>query len=120
MGTVIEVQQHPAGSRGLVIEQPEVGAETDQFGVHADFYAYLLAARPQGLTTAALGDPTWRIGYSNLTGAALIPTGHGQIAVHAGDPVAHHKLLGWAERWQSLGRPGYAHPRPQLDQNEYG
>ncbi|HWR46771.1 MAG TPA: rRNA adenine N-6-methyltransferase family protein [Pseudonocardiaceae bacterium] len=86
----------------------------------ADFYAYLLAARPQGLTTAALGDPIWRIGYSNPTGAALIPTGEGQIAVHAGDPLAHHKLLGWAERWRSLGRPGYAHLRPQLDQDESG
>ncbi|MBV9140570.1 MAG: hypothetical protein JO115_06610 [Pseudonocardiales bacterium] len=86
----------------------------------ADFYAYLLAARPQGLTTAAFGDPTWRIGYSNPTGAALIPIDEGEVIVHTGGLIAHHQLLDWAERWRSLGRPGYAHLRPQLHHVECG
>ncbi len=90
----------------------------DESGI--DFYAYLLAARPQGLTTAALGDPTWRIGYSNPAGTALIPAGEGQNVIHIGDPSAYQNLLGWAQQWRSLGRPGYAHLRPQLDQDENG
>jgi protein-L-isoaspartate(D-aspartate) O-methyltransferase len=86
----------------------------------ADFYAYLLAERPHGLTTAAFGDHTWRIGYSNPTGVALIPTDEGQVTAHAGDLIAHHQLLDWAERWRSLGRPGYAHLRPQLNHVKCG
>lgn len=86
----------------------------------ADFHAYLLATRPPGLSTAAFGDPIWRIGYSNPAGTALIPTGEGRTAVHAGHPSAHHHLLSWAKRWQSLGRPRYAHLRPQLHHDEHG
>jgi protein-L-isoaspartate(D-aspartate) O-methyltransferase len=39
---------------------------------HTGFYAWMLATQPAGLTTAALGDPLWRIGCTHAGGAALI------------------------------------------------
>jgi protein-L-isoaspartate(D-aspartate) O-methyltransferase len=45
-------------------------AETDD---PIDFYAWLLANRPAGLTTACLGDPQWRIGHTDEDSAAFIP-----------------------------------------------
>jgi protein-L-isoaspartate(D-aspartate) O-methyltransferase len=86
----------------------------------ADFYAYLLATRPDGLTTAALGDPTWRIGATTPTSAAFIPAGKGQHAIHTGGPQALGKLLDWADHWRALGRPGYADLRPHLSPGEDG
>jgi protein-L-isoaspartate(D-aspartate) O-methyltransferase len=80
----------------------------------ADFYAYLLATRPSGLTTAALGDPTWRIGATTPTSAALIPAGDGHDAIHTGGSQALGKLLDWADHWRAHGRPGYTDVRPHL------
>lgn len=86
----------------------------------ADFYAYLLATRPDRLTTAALGDPTWRIGATTPSSAAFIAAGEGRSTVHTGGPQALGKLFYWADHWRSLGRPGYNDLRPHLDPGKDG
>ncbi|MEU7002207.1 methyltransferase domain-containing protein [Nonomuraea sp. NPDC046570] len=83
----------------------------------AGFYAYLLATRPEGLTTAALGDPGWRIGYASPAGAALVGS---DDAILAGDGEAWHALTGWADRWRERGRPGFDRLRPELQRGEHG
>lgn len=97
------------------IPGPLSGAENG-----ADFYAYLLATRPGGLTTAALGDPAWRIGATAPTSAAFITAGEGQDAIHTGGPQALEKLFDWADHWRSLGRPGYTGLRPHLSPGKDG
>ncbi|MEV6986660.1 methyltransferase domain-containing protein [Sphaerisporangium sp. NPDC051017] len=84
------------------------------------FYGYLLATRPAGLTTAALGDPAWRIGYTSPTGAALTSPSDAQHTIHAGDQEALHALTAWAENWRVLGRPGFDRLRPDLQRGEDG
>lgn len=86
----------------------------------SDFYAYLLTARPHGLTTAALGDPAWFIGCGNPDGITIITPSNGREAIHAGDNAATGTLNRWAEEWRELGRPGLARTRPQLEQDEHG
>jgi protein-L-isoaspartate(D-aspartate) O-methyltransferase len=86
----------------------------------ADFHAYLLATCPDGLTTAALGDPAWRIGATTPSSAALIPAGDGQGAIHTGGPQALGRLLDWADHWRALGRPGYTDLRPHLSPGKDG
>jgi protein-L-isoaspartate(D-aspartate) O-methyltransferase len=80
----------------------------------SDFYAYLLAAQSDQLTTAALGDPAWHIGVTSPGGAALISAGDGQETIHAGDAETLDTLTGWAERWRALGRPGYCELKPEI------
>lgn len=86
----------------------------------ADFFAYLLATRPTGLTTAALGDPTWRIGATTSNSAAFIPVGEGHDAIHIGGSQALGKLLDWADHWRAHGRPGHTDLRPQLNPGKGG
>jgi len=80
----------------------------------ADFRAWLLATRPDGLTTAALGDPNWRIGHVRPTGAALTDTRTATETVTAGNPAAADVLTEWATDWRTAGRPGLADLQPQL------
>lgn len=84
------------------------------------FYAYLLATRPHGLTTAALGDPVWRIGYASPAGAALVGSDDARHAILAGDGEALRVLNGWADRWRERGCPGFDHLRPELRHGEDG
>ncbi|GAA4629736.1 hypothetical protein GCM10023196_052290 [Actinoallomurus vinaceus] len=86
----------------------------------ADFYAYILAARPSGLTTAALGNPAWRIGATGPESVALILAGDGRDTIHAGGPEALDALGLWVETWRSAGRPGYRRLRPELHRSEDG
>lgn len=77
------------------------------------FHAWLLATRPPGLTTAACGDPVWRIGYSSPTGIMLITTEDGRRALHAGDEAAVQQMFAWAKEWHDQGRPGWRNLRPE-------
>ena len=85
-----------------------------------DFYAYLLATRPSRLTTAALGDPSWRIGVTTSESAAFISAGDGQETIHTGGPEALHTLETWADKWRSVGRPGYQGLKLDLHRTEDG
>lgn len=71
----------------------------------ADFRAWLLAARPDGLTTAALGDPTWRIGHAGPTGAAFTDTHTSRTTIICGKSDAGRNLTTWASTWRRAGRP---------------
>lgn len=80
-----------------------------------NFRAWLLATRPDGLTTAALGDPLWRIGHTHPTGAALTDLRTATHTITAGDPDAAEVLNTWAATWRNAGRPGLADLEPHLD-----
>ncbi|GII60604.1 hypothetical protein Skr01_06890 [Sphaerisporangium krabiense] len=80
----------------------------------ADFWAYLLAGRPDGLTTAALGEPLWRIGASTPTGVALITPSQADHHIAAGDDSATDLLNTWARQWREGGEPGLDQMRPVL------
>ncbi|WP_188190079.1 protein-L-isoaspartate O-methyltransferase family protein [Nonomuraea sp. SYSU D8015] len=80
----------------------------------ADFYAYLLATRPDGLTTAALGEPLWRIGASTPAGIALITPRQAHHQLAAGDHSATELLTTWARQWRDQGKPGLDRMRAVL------
>ncbi|MBN6053800.1 hypothetical protein JYK22_17805, partial [Nonomuraea sp. RK-328] len=84
------------------------------------FYAWLLAARPAGLSTTALGDPVWRIGCTTPTGIALVSSDDARNAIHAGGTEALVTLSGWAESWRSCGSPGLDCLRADLVRQEDG
>ncbi|NDL60225.1 protein-L-isoaspartate O-methyltransferase family protein [Phytoactinopolyspora mesophila] len=79
-----------------------------------DFRAWLLATRPGGLTTAALGEPLWQLGYAHSGGAALTDVRSATQTVTNGDTEAAAVLAGWADTWRQLGSPGLADLRTQL------
>ncbi|MGH4021493.1 MAG: protein-L-isoaspartate O-methyltransferase family protein [Pseudonocardiaceae bacterium] len=85
-----------------------------------DFRSWLLAASPAGLTTAALGRPLWRIGYSGPDGAALLNTVDGTDTVTAGTGDHHQIVAGWAEDWRRAGRPGLDALQPHLTRTTTG
>ncbi|MEV0823903.1 methyltransferase domain-containing protein [Nonomuraea rubra] len=84
----------------------------------ADLHAYLLAARPEGLTTAALGDQGWGIGCSDPGGVALAGAS-GDLFV-AGTSAAAERLDRWALEWRERGRPGMADLMPRLHRRGSG
>ncbi|GLZ28217.1 hypothetical protein Lesp02_04070 [Lentzea sp. NBRC 105346] len=80
-----------------------------------DWRAWLLATRPAGLTTAALGDPLWRIGHTHPTGAALTDARTATQTVITSDNADAEVLTDWADAWRAAGRPGLADLHPRLD-----
>ncbi|MGH4012618.1 MAG: PqqD family peptide modification chaperone [Pseudonocardiaceae bacterium] len=79
----------------------------------SDFRNWLLATSPAGLTTAALGTPLWRIGYSDPAGAALLNTIDGADMITSGG--AHQQVVtAWVEDWRRMGRPGLDDLQPYL------
>ncbi|MFI9598210.1 protein-L-isoaspartate O-methyltransferase [Nonomuraea sp. NPDC052265] len=100
---------------GRTVEGPLVAGEEP-----ADFYAFLLATRPGGLTTAALGDPVWRIGASTSTGIALITPRDAGRHVAAGDDSAGDLLAGWVQEWRGQGRPGLGQMTAELHHGDGG
>ncbi|GAA2209751.1 hypothetical protein GCM10009850_052100 [Nonomuraea monospora] len=83
-----------------------------------DFHAYLMATRPDGLTTAALGDQGWGVGCSQPDGVALVGSaGHLFLA---GDPAATERLYAWVRDWRERGRPGMAGLAPELHRRGSG
>jgi protein-L-isoaspartate(D-aspartate) O-methyltransferase len=83
-----------------------------------DLHAYLMAARPEGLTTAALGDQGWGVGCSDPGGVALAGLS-GDLFV-AGASAAAERLDGWALEWRERGRPGMADLVPCLHRRGSG
>ncbi|MFI7467454.1 protein-L-isoaspartate O-methyltransferase [Nonomuraea sp. NPDC049646] len=100
---------------GRTVEGPLVAGEEP-----GDFYAFLLATRPEGLTTAALGDPVWRIGASTSAGIALITPRDADQQVAAGDDSASDLLAGWAQEWRDQGRPGLDQMTAELHHGDDG
>ncbi|WP_020663607.1 methyltransferase domain-containing protein [Amycolatopsis benzoatilytica] len=92
----------------LATKRREISGPLEPGEPAADFRAWLLTTQPDGLTTAALGDPTWRIGHAHPTGAALTDTRTATTMITAGDPDAIDVLLTWTTRWRDTGRPGLA------------
>ncbi len=86
----------------------------------ADLRAWLLATRPDGLTTAALGDPLWRIGRTDATGAALTDLRTATETITTGDLGAAEALSTWVATWRRDGRPGLADLRPHLQTSHDG
>lgn len=79
-----------------------------------DFRAWLLATRPDGLTTAALGDPNWHIGITTAKGAALTGMRIATTTIAVGEDD-HRRLGALAESWRQAGRPGLTRLEPVLD-----
>ncbi|MFC0863697.1 protein-L-isoaspartate O-methyltransferase [Sphaerimonospora cavernae] len=98
----------------LMLDGRPAPGPLDESEDHNGFYGFLLATRPQGLTTAACGEPVWRIGYASPSEAALISFSDAQRAFHAGDGHALQVLAGWADSWRAQGQPAFADLRPTL------
>lgn len=99
---------------GLIDRRSDAGGPLQPGESADDFRAWLLATQPDGLTTAALGEPTWRIGYSHSLGAALTDTRTATHTVTTGDPDAAHTLATWAATWRRAGSPGITDLRAHL------
>ena len=84
------------------------------------FYAWLLATRPEGLTTACLGDPQWRIGHTGLSSAAFIPLAGRTPLIVAGQHGSAHTLSSWLARWRADGTPGWQQLRPHAEPTAAG
>jgi protein-L-isoaspartate(D-aspartate) O-methyltransferase len=76
------------------------------------FYAWLLATRPEGLTTACLGDPQWRIGHTAPGSAAFIPLADRAPLIAVGTLSSVHTLAAWVEQWRRDGSTGWEALRP--------
>ncbi|TWP46080.1 methyltransferase domain-containing protein [Lentzea tibetensis] len=81
----------------------------------ADWRAWLLATRPAGLTTAALGEPLWRIGHTHQTGAALTDARTATQTVITSANADAEVLTDWADAWRAAGRPGLTDLVPHLE-----
>lgn len=82
--------------------EPGVGAD----GEVEDLTGFLLARRPEGLTTACLGDRDWWIGCSGPDGIALLRRRDGTW-VAEGSPRVAGTVTDWVLRWRAAGRPGW-------------
>ncbi|MGH3620466.1 MAG: protein-L-isoaspartate O-methyltransferase family protein [Sciscionella sp.] len=98
----------------LITDCHEITGPLDPGESAVDFRAWLLATRPDGLTTAALGDPTWRIGHAHPTGAALTDIRTATHTITAGDPDAADVLTTWVNTWRQAGRPGLTDSQAHL------
>jgi protein-L-isoaspartate(D-aspartate) O-methyltransferase len=72
---------------------------------------YLLASRPDGMITAALGDGAPVVGCA-LPGSVAVLT-EDRLAVGGTDEAAAG-LVDWIEEWRAIGRPGLDAFRPYL------
>jgi protein-L-isoaspartate(D-aspartate) O-methyltransferase len=88
----------------LTKDRHEVAGPLELGEPAGDFRAWLLATRPDGLTTAALGDPTWRMGYAHSSGVALTDMRTATKSITSGDPDAPDVLTTWANAWRQRGR----------------
>lgn len=98
----------------LIADRHEVAGPLEVGERAGDFRAWLLANRPDGLTTAALGDPTWHMGYAHSSSAALTDMRTATRSIASGDPDAADVLTTWANAWRRGGRPGFADLQPHL------
>lgn len=98
----------------LMKDRREIAGPLDAGELAADFRVWLLATQPDGLTTAALGDPIWHIGHTHPTGAALTNVQTAAHTVTAGDPDATEVIFTWADAWRLSGRPRLTDLRPRL------
>ena len=78
------------------------------------FYAWLLASRPEGLTTACLGSPAWQIGHAHAGGAAFIPLAQRGPMHTVGDLSSTQTMTGWADAWRAAYSPGWDRLRPVI------
>lgn len=78
------------------------------------FYAWLLAGRPEGLTTACLGSPAWQIGHAHAGGAAFIPLAQSGPMRTVGDPTSTQAMTSWADAWRAADSPGWDRLRPMI------
>jgi protein-L-isoaspartate(D-aspartate) O-methyltransferase len=101
--------------RKLAASGDEIPGPLEDGEAAADFRAWLLATQPAGLTTAALGSPQWRIGYTGPTSAALTDMRTATSTATAGSDAAAHVLAGWATTWRQAGRPGISRLSAQLE-----
>ena len=81
--------------------------------------AYLLAALPEGLTTAFLQATGRAIDCSNAESLALLSLRDGTLA-EAGDGSATTELMRWVEDWRARGRPDFDQMKPSVEQTAQG
>lgn len=98
-------------------ESKSLLAETDD---PVDFYAWLIATRPEGLTTACLGDPRWRIGHTETGSAAFIPLAGRTPLVTIGSENSARVIASWIEQWRDAGAPGWNALRPYAEPTPAG
>lgn len=98
----------------LIADHKTIPGPLDASEDATDFRAWLLATGPDGLTTAALGEPRWFIGHGHPAGVALTDTRTGTETITAGDSAAADILAGWAADWRAAGRPGLTEITPRL------
>jgi len=95
----------------------DMHTDGDLLSEHEDpvgFYAWLLASRPEGLTTACLGSPAWQIGHAHTAGAAFIPLAQSGPVCTVGGPSSSQAIAGWADAWRAADSPGWGRLRPMI------
>jgi protein-L-isoaspartate(D-aspartate) O-methyltransferase len=100
---------YPQGQRTLDTLMTEHASAPGPLEAHEnaeDFRAWLLATCPHGLSTAALGEPLWRIGCTVPTGVALTDLGTATNTLTTADAQALDTLTAWASGWRRAGRQG--------------
>jgi protein-L-isoaspartate(D-aspartate) O-methyltransferase len=101
----------------------EASASTSPLALDDDplgFYAWLIATRPDGLTTACLGSPAWQIGHSSPHSAALIPLAGAEPLTVVGTPASADAVDAWVEAWRAQGSPGWSALKPEAAQQPDG
>jgi protein-L-isoaspartate(D-aspartate) O-methyltransferase len=106
--------------RGLAADAAESESPLAETDDPVGFYAWLLATRPEGLTTACLGDPQWRIGHTEAYSAAFIPLAGRTPLVTIGSPDSARTITSWIEHWRDAGAPGWNALRPYSEPTSTG
>jgi hypothetical protein len=84
-----------------------------------DLWAYLLATRPTGPTTAWTPGTGTAFGRSRPSNMALLSvrTAH---YVEAGERVAAETLRRWVARWRAAGHPGFDQVQLRAERQAHG
>lgn len=97
---------------------PLTPEEATREGVDA-LFGFLLARRPEGLTTASLGDRAWWVGCTRPDGAALLRR-RSPCWVVVGDAIADDAFRSWVREWREAGCPDWDDLRPEVSLVEDG
>jgi protein-L-isoaspartate(D-aspartate) O-methyltransferase len=112
-----DAHHHPKGQElldHLATDHQAIAGPLEASEDATGFRGWLFATRPQGLTTAALGDPMWRIGYTHPDSAALTDIRTATTTITTGDTSGADALNQWANAWRTAGRPGLNDLTPRL------
>lgn len=117
-GLLERLASHQAGGTADAAGYLTAGASTEE--AVEDLVAFLLTLRPQGLTTASLGDREFWVGCTRPGGAALLQRSDQARSITVGDGTPNETLRSWIQVWRELGHPGWDDLEPKISRVEDG